>query len=425
MENLKGKRVGIISLGCARNTVDSEKFLMDMKSQGATVCEPEEASVVLVNTCGFTQEAKEESIGVILDLIESKKRGQIDKIVVCGCLAERYRDELRKSFKEVDAFTGIADFKHDADVSIRLTPAHRAYLKISEGCANRCSYCAIPLIKGPLRSRSEASILKEAQKLQGRGVQELIVIGQDITLFGWEKSFKDKDEIPLVKLLKKLLKATKIPWIRLLYLHPKRITPALIELFASEMRLCPYVDLPLQHINDRILKLMNRQISKKEIVRLIGRLRRNIPQAALRTSFITGFPSESEREFQELLDFIREVRFDRMGVFKYSREEGTKAYHFKGQLSSMIKDKRYNRLMSLQKEISKANLQTEVGSLMDILVDEKGDTEDIFIGRSRKDAPDVDGVVFLHSKNRLRAGTFVKSRIVDAYEYDLYAEVVE
>lgn len=422
----KGEHVGVISLGCVRNTVDSEKILFDIQSQGLKVCSLEKASTVLVNTCAFTQEAKEESIGVILDLIELKKKGKIRKILVHGCLSERYPEELKKKFKEVDVFAGISDFKKDFDARLRLTPSHTAYLKICEGCANLCSYCAIPIIKGALKSRDEASILEEAQNLQDSGVRELNIVGQDITLYGHDRSPSPKAGVGLVRLLKKILGSTRIPWIRLLYLHPKRMSDELIDLIREEKRICPYVDLPLQHINDRILKEMNRGLDKETTVRLIEKIRSRIPGVALRTTFIVGFPHETEKEFGELIDFIRKTRFDKLGVFTYSREEGTRAYRLKLQIPRKIKERRREAVMSLQKEISKNILKKKSGKIIAVMVDEKATgTPGTYIGRTPADAPEVDGVVFLRSKKKLMPGVLVKARITDTYEYDLAAEAIE
>ncbi len=418
----KGERVGIVSLGCARNTVDSEKILTDLRSRGARICPAESASTVLVNTCAFIKESKEESISVILDLIDLKKKGKIKKIIVHGCLSERYPQELRSAFKEVDSFSGIADFKRSFDTNARLTPKHSAYLKICEGCANLCSYCAIPLIKGPLRSRSDASILDEASRLEAEGVKELNIVGQDITLFGRDKKLKRSGSLPLAGLLKKILKATRIPWVRLLYLHPKRMSEDLIELLAREERLCAYVDLPLQHIADRILKLMNRGIDKRTTLDLIGKLRRRIPGVALRTTFIVGFPSETIKDFDELMAFVERTRFDKLGVFAYSNEEGTKASRFKNQINDRTKKKRYDALMSLQKNISRELLKKEVGRIIEVMVDEESpDPAGVYLCRSRKDAPEVDGTVFLKSKLKLRPGTIVGCRVTDSLEYDLVA----
>jgi ribosomal protein S12 methylthiotransferase len=417
----------MISLGCARNTVDSEKLLSQAKAQGAVICTPEKASTVLVNTCAFTQEAKQESIGVIHDLMEEKKRGRIKKIVVCGCLSERYPRELRENFKEVDDFFGTTGFKRDFDGRVRLTPRHSAYLKIAEGCANACSFCAIPLIKGPLQSRNKTSILKEALFLEDSGVRELVLIGQDITLYGCDAKLEGtkSEGAKLVPLLRDILKTTRIPWIRLLYLHPKRISDALIDLIKSEPRIVPYMDIPLQHSCDRILKLMNRGIGIREIVACIEKIRRELPGAALRTSFIVGFPSETEKEFRSLCDFVRSVRFDKCGAFLYSREEGTKAYHFRKQVLTPTKQRRYDMLMSLQRDISKDLLKKKCGGLTTCIIDEDvTKREGFYLGRTVWDAPEVDGLVFLKSAKKLKTGDFVSARITQSTEYDLIGEVV-
>lgn len=432
MRNLIGKSdtIGAISLGCSRNTVDSEKILADVVARGARICSVQNASSIFVNTCAFTKDAKEESIDVIMDLVDLKKKGKIKKIFVHGCLSERYPEELRRNFKEVDAFVGIADFKKTFDGRAeRLTAKHLAYLKIAEGCDNACSYCVIPQIKGALRSRCVSSILREAESLDASGVKELNIIGQDITLFGWDKvPGKERDPrscAPLVGLLKKILKNTSIPWIRLFYLHPLRMSDELIELIATEERICPYVDLPLQHVSARILKLMGRGMGKEEISCLTQRLRKKIPDMALRTTFIVGFPSESDSEFKELLNFITTHPFDRLGAFMYSQEEGTRAYRLKGQVDEKTKQERYNALMSLQQKISEGLLKNELGRIRQVLVDEdKKSANGVTIARTRRDAPEVDGVAYLSSKKILKIGTLVSCRITDSYEYDLAAEAL-
>jgi ribosomal protein S12 methylthiotransferase len=418
-----GERVGMVTLGCARNTVDSESILSEVLAQGAKITALHKATTILVNTCAFTKEAKEESIEAIIDLIELKKTGKIKKIVVHGCLVERYLKELKDNFKEVDGFVGLAPLKRRFNAAARLTPAHYAYIKIAEGCANHCSYCSIPLIKGPLRSRSESDIINEAKRLEESGVREINIVGQDITLFGTDLCRK-KPKVTLASLLKKILKSSRIPWIRLLYLHPKRISDELLELFSTQSRICPYVDLPLQHINERLLKLMNRGTSKQEVLGLVSKLRCRIPGVALRTSLIVGFPSETNKEFRELLDFIKATQFDRLGAFKYSREEGTSAYGFKGQHSDRVKDERYNILLSLQKDISGKLLAKTLGRTVSVMVDEnEAFGSGVYVGRTKRDAPEVDGVVYLKSAKYLRPGHIVRCRITNTHEYDLDAEV--
>ncbi len=422
MKNIvyRGQKVGVISLGCSRNTVDSEKLLSEAKSMGARICPPGEAAIVLVNTCAFTQDAKKESIGVINDLIERKKAGLIKKIVVCGCLSERYKGELENNLTEVDSFEGVAGFKKDFDKETRLGSKYTAYLKISEGCANICSYCAIPAIKGKLASRPKDQILQEAKQLQDSGVKELVVIGQDITLYGYEKGYKNS----LIKLLETLLKNTDIPWIRLLYLHPKRVNKDLLTLIASQKRILPYIDMPLQHINDRILNLMNRGVKKKYILSVIDNIRKYLPENSIRTTFITGFPSETEKEFEELCAFVKDVKFDKLGAFLYSREEGTRAYDFKKQIHQKTKKRRYDILMSLQKDISQQLLKEKRGRFLQAIVEEETQDKGIYLARTIFDAPDVDGILFLRSSKKLAKGQIVNTLIKDSYEYDLAGDFV-
>ncbi|MFH0878059.1 MAG: MiaB/RimO family radical SAM methylthiotransferase [Candidatus Omnitrophota bacterium] len=420
------RRIGLISLGCSRNLVDSEKILSDIRRQGGRVVPVEEASTVIVNTCAFTQEAKEESIGVICDLLDLKKKGKIKKVLVRGCLSQRYSRELRQSLPEVDGFEGVVGFKDRFDRAVRLTPAHLAYMKISEGCAHRCSYCAIPFIKGPLRSRAVDLILKEAAFLERQGVRELDIIGQDTTSYGLDRCAGRrgwKKSLPLVVLLKKILSSTTIPWIRLLYLHPLHVTRELMELVAAQPRICPYIDLPLQHINDRILECMNRPLGREKIVRLVRDLRRLIPGVCLRTTLIVGFPSETRKEFQELLDFVQTMQFDRLGAFVYSREEGTPAYAFGSQVSAKEKERRFRRLLSLQKKISAKIQESKIGRCLDILIDEEDAGQGVYLGRTQHDAPEVDGVVYVKSSRPLKPGAMVRAQVRDAYEYDLVAEV--
>ncbi|MFA5038437.1 MAG: 30S ribosomal protein S12 methylthiotransferase RimO [Candidatus Omnitrophota bacterium] len=422
-----GKRTAVVSLGCSRNTVDSEVFLQAARKRGAIACSLDRAELVLVNTCAFTQEAKEESLRCIQELRGQKRAGEkVLRVIVLGCLAKRYEAELRRDLEDVTILGMTADFKDRRDFepdALRLTPRHSAYLKISEGCSNRCTFCAIPMIKGTLRSRRVSGIVEEAGFLEGQGVKELNIIGQDITLFGFDRPAR-RSGLPLVRLLKKLLKETSIPWIRLLYLHPRRVTDELIDLMAKEKRICPYLDIPLQHIHERILKLMGRQMKTKDILRLIARLRLSLPGAALRTTFIAGFPSETDREFRELLDFVREAKLDKVGVFPYSREEGTAAYLLKKQVPDREKARRYDELMRLQREISAQMLKRKVGSVIDVLVDEKTGDGTIFLARTAWDAPEVDGVLTLKSSRKLAPGSMVRCRVTDSYEYDLTGEAL-
>lgn len=425
------REVAMISLGCSRNVVDSEKILADYRHRGFKLCPNGKAQTILLNTCAFTKEAKQESIDCLLDLIALKNKGKIKKIFVYGCLVERYARELKENFKDVDGFFGISDFKKRFDACARIMPKHSAYLKISEGCANFCSYCAIPAIKGPLRSRDVSSIIKEVEFLESDGVRELNVIGQDITLFGQDQQGLTPKKLkcsraagPLVALLKKILESSDIPWIRLLYLNPLRVSDELLAFMSENSRICPYLDIPLQHANDRILKLMNRSIDKKTILSLINKIRNFLPGSALRTTFIVGFPSETEKEFQELLDFVKYVSFNRCGAFQFSPEENTRAYSFKSRVNEGVVEERFGKLMTLQRAISERLLEKEVGRFVDVLVEKnRQKNEHIAIGRTAKDAPEVDGVVYLKSRKPLKRGDLICAKITDSYEYDLCGEV--
>ncbi|MDD5019052.1 MAG: 30S ribosomal protein S12 methylthiotransferase RimO [Candidatus Omnitrophica bacterium] len=425
--DFRGKKTAIVSLGCVRNTVDSQTFLEEARHRGAVIASAEDARVVMINTCGFTREAKEESLGVIAEWIGRKKEKKVESILVLGCLAQRYREDLRTELREIDVVGGLADFRPEgisANPPLRLTPRHYAYLKISEGCDNRCTYCAIPLIKGRLRSRPESGILEEAGQLEHQGVRELNIVGQDITLYGLDRKRGQSGELPLVRLVKKLLRQTSIPWIRLLYLHPGRVDGGVIDLFAqAKGRLCPYLDLPLQHISARILKRMGRFTARGDLERLIVDLRRKVPGIALRTTFIVGFPGETRREFRELLDFVRKMRFDKLGAFMYSREEGTPAYGYRSQVTGREKQRRYRELMELQKDISHSLLEQKIGSQVRVLVEEKAEDGRVYLARTPWDAPEADGLVYLSSRSKLAPGQFVSCRITDALEYDLVGDV--
>ncbi len=406
-------KVGIISLGCPRNLVDAETLIGRLDFKGYSIVEDiQDAKIALVNTCAFIQEAKQESIDAILDLIELKNQGKLEKIIVYGCLAQRYKN-LNKQLPQVDAFVGSLELNHESK-RFSLTPEHYAYLKICEGCLNNCSYCVIPKIKGKLKSLDEKTIIQMVLRFNREKISELNIIGQDITGYGFDTLGSSQ----LTGLLKKIIKnAPDIGWIRLLYLNPKRISDDLLKLIAKNKQICKYVDLPIQHINNRILKLMNRNITKEEIISLIKKIRKAIAQVYLRTSLIVGFPSETEKEFNELLKFIQEIKFDRLGVFVYSREEGTRAYSFKGQVPQAVKEKRRDIIMAAQQKISSQTNAKFLGSTISVLIEEKQDST--YIGRSQGDAPEVDGVVYVHTKDNLRIGKFVQVKITDTLEYDL------
>ncbi|MBM3249287.1 MAG: MiaB/RimO family radical SAM methylthiotransferase [Candidatus Omnitrophica bacterium] len=410
-------KVAILSLGCPRNIVDSENILGRLCRKGYSVVDMDKAQVAIVNTCGFIEQAKRESIDAILDLVELKKEGKLKKILVYGCLTQRYRDELKRELPEVDAFIGKVSLNHSLE-RFPITPRHYAYLKICEGCVNNCSYCIIPRIKGRFISLDTDSVLKRAQSFNRQRISELNIVGQDITGYGIDLCGK----FALSALLKKVLKVTgKIGWIRLLYLNPCRIDNALLKLVRDEPRICKYMDIPVQHINERILKAMNRKTAKKDILKTIGKVRKNIPGVALRTSVIVGFPSETDKEFKELLSFIEETKFERLGAFIYSREEGTPAYHLKGQIPQKVKEERFNQVMQLQQEISRELNARLLGKTLRVMVEEK--EEGAYFGRSEYDAPEVDGMVYINSRQNFSPGDFVRVRVTDTLEYDLVGEV--
>jgi len=442
----KNLDIFLLSLGCPRNLIDSEIIVGTLKKKGYNVIyEQKDNCIAIVNTCGFIEDAKSESIDAILELVSLKKKGKIKRIIVTGCLSQRYSKKLMDEVKEIDAIFGSSTFieipdyidqilknkklvkvdkepnflyHHDMPRSL-MTPKHSVYVKIQEGCMNFCSYCAIPLIRGKFRSRDEDSVLKEIKSLKERGTKEINIVGLDTTLYGFDKYKKST----LSDLLKKTSEIMEGSWIRLLYTHPAHYTEELISVLKNEPSICKYVDLPIQHINSGILKKMNRHVKKEEIVDLIGRLRENIPGIAIRTSVIVGFPGEGDKEFGELLDFIKETKFERMGAFVYSREEGTKAYDFPKQIPEEEKKKRLEKVMQLQQYISHENNKKCLGRTMRVLIDEKDLSSGQYIGRSEHDAPEVDGVVYVKSKKDLNIGNFVDVKIEDVLEYDLVGSV--
>ncbi|NQU19184.1 30S ribosomal protein S12 methylthiotransferase RimO [bacterium] len=415
-------RIGIVSLGCPRNLVDSESIISRIKEKDFRITELEKADVVLVNTCAFIQEAKEESIATILNLIELKQKGLIKKIVVYGCLVERYKYELLNNLKDIDAFVGRLSLNGKFAAEHSLTPRHFAYVKICEGCGNYCSYCVIPKIKGRLCSRTKKSIIEQVKILDRSNVKEINLVGQDISLYGLDCYGK----LQLVELIKDILKNThNIRWIRLLYLHPAHIDDELIDLMASEERICKYMDIPIQHINDRILRLMNRKTTKSHIASLIRKIRDRIDNVYIRTSIIAGFPSETDDEFQELLNFLEEIRFERLGAFIYSREEDTKAYSFKGQIHHRTKGARFDRIMSIQREIASKLNESLLGEEKDVMIDSRDENEqDLYLARLEQDAPEVDGIVYVSSRRKIFPGEIKKVKIIDTLEYDLVGQLI-
>tara|TARA_B100000315_G_scaffold69079_1_gene62940 strand:+ start:1265 stop:2530 length:1266 start_codon:yes stop_codon:yes gene_type:complete len=419
----KKKTFSIISLGCFRNTYDSENIIKSFHNQGYSYIPYEtlnpnkkSCSLLAINTCGFIDDAKKESLAVIRGAIELKQKKQIEKIVVFGCLSERYKAKLISSFPQVDQWQGVQDLSPDFSKDTNLTPANVAFLKIGEGCFNKCSFCAIPLIKGKLKSRSADSILKEVRFLNNKGIKELNIIGQDIT--SWGKDFHKAEN--LTTLIKAILKESKnIPWLRLIYSYPDYFSDELIEIIADNKRICSYIDLPIQHINDRILKLMNRGFSGKKLTALITKIRKRIPKVVIRTSIIVGFPSETEKEFNQLASFLKDTAFERLGVFTYSREEQTKAYDYKDQVHPKTKQRRQRILMEAQQKITSDFNSQFIGKELDVLIEEKEDST--FIGRSQYDAPEVDGFVFLKSKGA-KIGEIKKTKIIGSLGYDLIAQ---
>ncbi len=440
-------KVGIISLGCAKNRVDAEMLLYRIRNAGYKLCEDVAmADVAIINTCGFIESAKQESIEEILELSELKKEGKIKAIIVTGCLAERYKEEVMKEIPEADAVVGIGandDIVKIIDEvlqgkkqqcfpdkillpleggRIQSTPYYYAYLKIAEGCDNHCTYCAIPMIRGKFRSRKMEDIIAEAKHLAENDVKELVVVAQDTSLYG-----KDiYGELMLAKLLKKLCEIDGIRWIRVLYCYPDKITDELLQVMAEEEKIVKYLDLPLQHCNGRVLKTMNRKGNKEELVELIAKIREKVPGIVLRTTFIAGFPTETEEEFAELENFAKEVRFERVGCFAYSQEENTPAAKLEPQIPEDVKERRAEIIMENQQEIMEEFCQKLDGKTIEVLVEGYDQYAECFFGRSAWDAPEVDGSVFFTVTGRKPApGEFVKVKIDDFLNCDPIGEMVE
>jgi len=387
MHKAKANKVGILSLGCPRNLVDSQNLLGCLSRKGYQIVDIQDAEIGLVNTCSFIEEAKKESIEAILGLIDLKKEGRLRKVIVAGCLVQRYKEELLPNLEEIDAFVGRMALSNENKESFPLTPRHFAYLKISEGCNHTCSFCVIPKIKGHLQSRRMESILEEVRIMDNVGKREINIIGQDASAYGLDIYKK----LELSRLLRKISASLKnVRWLRLLYLHPQHLTDGLMRLIADEPRICKYVDLPLQHINNRILKTMRRRTDKRKIMQLLAGLRKRIPGVAVRTSLLVGFPGETEKEFSELLSFVKEQQFERLGVFRYSREEGTAAFSYPGQVPEKLKEERFNIIMQEQQEISRRLNQKFLGRECEVLIDERS-TDGTYLGRLSIDAPEVDG----------------------------------
>ena len=457
------KNVLFVSLGCDKNLVDSEKMLGLLNEAGYRVAQEEsEADAIVVNTCCFIHDAKEESVETILEMAEWKKKGRIKALIVTGCIAQRYQDEIQQEIPEVDAVIGTTGYTEIVPIldeilaeaeasqkeaaveepkeksfvnccpSIDLLPAsladkrvvttggYTAYLKIAEGCNKRCTYCIIPYIRGHYRSFPMEDLLEEARKLAEGGVKELILIAQETTVYGMDCYGRKA----LPELLTKLCEIEGIEWIRILYCYPEEITDELIAVMKKEKKICHYLDIPIQHSEDTILKRMGRRTNRAELVSLVEKLRKEIPDIVLRTTLITGFPGETEEEFKNMVDFVDSMEFDRLGVFPYSAEEGTKAAEMDGQITEEVKESRRDEIMALQQEISADKAASRIDDEMSVLIEGYLYEDDIYIGRTYMDAPKVDGNVFVRAEEELISGDIVPVRITGANEYDLMGDVI-
>lgn len=435
-----------ISLGCDKNLVDSEVMLGLLDARGYQIVDDEtQADVIVVNTCCFIHDAKEESIQTILDMARYKSEGKLKALIVTGCLAQRYQEEIQKEIPEVDAVLGTTSYDKIVDAveealagnghmeladidalplpetkRLVTTGGHFAYLKIAEGCDKHCTYCIIPKVRGNYRSVPMERLIKEAEDLAEQGVKELILVAQETTLYG-----KDLyGEKSLYKLLRNLCKIRGIRWIRILYCYPEEIDDNLIQVIKEEPKICHYLDLPIQHANDSILKRMGRRTSKEQLVGIITRLREEIPDITLRTTLITGFPGETEKQHEELMDFVDEMEFDRLGVFTYSPEEDTPAAEMPDQISEEVKEDRQAEIMELQQEIVFAQAEDMIGKEVLVMIEGKVADENAYVGRTYKDAPNVDGLIFINTDEELMTGDFAKVKVTGALEYDLIGELM-
>lgn len=451
-ETAQTKKVHFISLGCPKNLVDSEIMAGTLMKDGYQVVgEAEDADTVIVNTCGFIEDSKKESIQRILDMSDLKQEGKIKKVVVAGCLTQRYKDELVEGLPEADLFVGSGEFQNIAKIlknseagetkktffnlptylqeeetpRVNSQPGHRAYLKISEGCMKRCAFCAIPLIRGNLQSRSIDAIVAEAKLLVAGGVKELIIISHDFTDYGWDIRRKDptRKESP-VELLKALDQVEGLQWIRLMYLYPDGITQEMVQVIKNSTKIVKYFDMPLQHINDGVLKSMNRKMTRDEVETALMNIRTYIPEAVIRTQFIVGFPGETQEQFEELLQFVAEQQFDRVGCFKYSPEENTPGGRMENQIDEETKQFRHDALMEVQQNISREKHRDFVGKTIEVIVEGFSEETDLLLqGRFWGQAPDIDGVVLIND-GQAQVGDMVKVHVTDSLEYDLVGEIV-
>lgn len=445
-------KVGFVSLGCPKNQLDTEVMLHELVDAGYEITPDEtEADVIVVNTCAFIESAKRESIDNILDVSWLKENRDLKAIIVTGCLAERYRNAIFDQIPEVDAVLGVGSIHNIVDAvkavgekgkndsrenryssflendkvelggdRVLTTPEYFAYLKIAEGCDNRCAYCAIPSIRGPFRSRPMEELVEEAKQLEELGVKELVVIAQDITRYGLDLYGSYK----LAELLRRITEATNIPWIRLLYCYPDKVTDELVNEIRDNDRILKYIDLPIQHISDRMLKAMNRHGDAAMIKDVIAKLRREIPGIVIRTTFIVGFPGETEEDFNELAEFMKETEFEHAGVFTYSREEDTPAYSFPNQIDEEVKQARMDNLMAMQLEINERQNKAKIGKTITVLCEDFDPVSEAHYGRSSADAPEIDGKVYFVSKKRIAPGSFVNVKIEDVVDYDLFGKAI-
>lgn len=435
--------VHIVTLGCSKNDVDSSMMysLLD-RDKYKMVENPNEADILIVNTCGFIDEAKEESIDTILESVEYKNEGRCKKVLLSGCLAQRYPEELIKEIPEIDGIIGTGNIEYinelldrslSGDLFVKTDNLNSAYLegirkekvntteyvKISEGCNNNCSYCIIPSLRGKNRSRKIEDVYKEVEYLVSKGAREIILIAQNTTDYGIDLYSK----YSLANLIREISKIKELKWIRVLYLYPDHFTDDLIEEFKNNDKLVNYVDMPLQHISDNVLKNMNRKTSKDHIIKTLKNLRKSVPDIVIRTTFIVGFPGESQDDFNQLVDFIEDIKFDKLGVFEYSREEGTRAASLDEQIPNNIKEERKNEIMAIQSEISSEILSKNLGKTFEVLIEEKIDDNN-YVGRTYMDSPEIDGVTYVQSDKELEIGDFVQVEIIDSLDYDLVGELI-
>jgi ribosomal protein S12 methylthiotransferase len=430
-KSLKKNRINVVTLGCSKNVYDSEVLMGQLKASGKDVVHEEEGNIVVINTCGFINNAKEESINTILEFMQKKEAGEVDKVFVTGCLSERYKPDLQKEIPNVDQYFGTtelpsllkalgADYKHEL-IGERLTttPKNYAYLKIAEGCDRPCSFCAIPLMRGKHKSTPIEDLVSEAGKLAAKGVKELVLIAQDLTYYGLDL-YKKRN---LAELLEALVKVDGIEWIRLHYAFPTGFPMDVLDVMNREPKICNYLDIPLQHISDDILKSMRRGTTKEKTTNLLRKFREHVPGMTIRTTLIVGYPGETEAHFQELKQWVKDMRFERLGCFTYSHEENTHAYNLVDDVPEEVKQQRANEIMELQSQISWELNQAKIGKTFKVVIDRK--EGNYFVGRTEFDSPDVDNEVLINAEDSyLKTGEFATVKITAAEDFDLYAEVV-